>query len=108
MAPTTNRYNGFPAHPVKKQPVDKFTSPKNATIKENITPYYCISPEEQIRFDIMKKFKLRETVRESEKIVKINNFLKMANSPSLRNAPAPILFNLNDTKYKRTLTNLLA
>lgn len=55
----------------------------------------------------MKKFKLRESVRESEKITKINNFLKMTGTPSSRNKPAPILY-LNDSKFKRTLTNLLS
>lgn len=65
IAPLANRYNGFPAHPVKKQQGDKYMSPKNINTKENVTPYYCINPEEQIRFDIMKKFKLRESVREN-------------------------------------------
>lgn len=60
-----------------------------------------------IRNDIMKRFKLRESVRETEKTTKINNFLKMANTPSTRNKAAPILF-LNEAKFKRTLTNLLS
>lgn len=107
MQPNANRYNGFPAKPVKKQQPDQFVNYKALVAKENFTPYYCLNPEEAIRNDIMKKFKLRESVRESEKITKINNFLKMTGTPSSRNKPAPILF-LNDSKFKRTLTNLLS
>ena len=61
--------------------------------KENTTPRYSkINPEELIREDIMKKFKLRESVRQSQKIAKINNFLKMNSNTYVKNNVAPIFF----------------
>ena len=55
----------------------------------------------------MKRFKLRESVRQSQKMTKINNFLKMTNSVRNRNA-VPIFFKKKDEKNKRTLNNLLS
>jgi hypothetical protein len=65
MQPLVSRYNGFPAHPAKKQAAEKYSNLRNIPAKENMVPYYCISPEEQVRKDIMKKFKLRESMREN-------------------------------------------
>lgn len=68
--------------------------------------YSRINPEELIREDIMKKFKLRESVRQNDKLLKINNFLKMTTT-SKGNA-VPIFFKKKDEKFKITLTNLLS
>ena len=61
-----------------------------------------------IREDIMKRFKLRESVRQSQKIARINNFMKINSSTRNRNNAAPIFFKKQGEKMKMTLTNLLS
>ena len=41
----------------------------------------------------MKKFKLRETVRETQKMLKMNNFLKMTSSNTFRSNAASIMLH---------------
>ena len=50
---------------------------------------------------------MRETARQTDRITKINNFLKMATTPKTPNA-ANIFFNVNSQKMKKTLTSLLS
>jgi len=81
---------------------------KYICLKENTTPRYSkINPEEMIREDIMKKFKLRETVRETQKMLKMNNFLKMTSSVNFKSNAASIMFHRKEDKTKKTLTNIL-
>lgn len=56
----------------------------------------------------MKKFKLRESMRQTEKVSRMTNFLKMANTTNYRNQAATIFFHKKDDKLKTTLTSLLA
>ena len=104
--PTNIKNNAFPSHPIKKQYTQKYSNIRYSNHKENTTPKYTrINPEELIREDIMKKFKLRESVRQNKKEMKINNFLR--NTMSKMTA-TPIFFRKKEEKNKVTLTNLLS
>ena len=56
----------------------------------------------------MKRFKLRESVRKSQKMTKIQNLLKMNHPVRNKQNAVPIFFRKKEEKFKVTLTNLLS
>ncbi len=103
MGDRFNKYNGFPAQTVKKQP-ERIWTLKKLEAKEN-QGVEKMQVEDLVRLDIKKKFKIREFARESERIVKINNFLKMLSTP--KGNVLAVSFK-NQGKGKKTLNNLLS
>ena len=104
--PAANSNRGFPSQSIRKHPDKKALKCLGG---ENEYPLYQSQTEDMVRMTIKRRFGLKEESRMSEKIAKINNFLKMSTTVSAGMRPSgKVAQKVEQRRFKKTLTALLS